>query len=141
MEARVAWYAWIGRRAVRTWIAAAGLALLDMRFPSGGRRFSIKSIEEDFLIPLATFSRDWLERFMDVQDKALMAEQRWRIEHLRNGYNIDLISAKTYELWDAGGQKAETPEGRAQGSGQVPAEYEKILAEVGRGFGRMGGTS
>lgn len=139
MEARVAWYAWLGRRAVRTWIAAAGLALLDMRYPSGGRRFSIKSVEEDFLIPLAKFTRDWLERFMDVQDHALAGEQRRRLEHLRNGYNIDLVSANTYDLWESG-QTEKPAERTANPVRRAPAEYERIFAEVGQGFGRMGGT-
>lgn len=142
MEARIAWYAWLGKRAAKTWIAAAGLALLDMRFPSGGRRFPIRSVEEDFIIPLAEFTRDWMERFMDVQDKALTAEQRFRTEHLQNGYSIELVSAKTYDLWEQGGEQPRTNANLAEekSAKSAPEEYERIFAEVGRGFRRMGGT-
>ena len=39
LDMRINWYGWLGRRAVRTWLAAAGLSLLSMRYPSGRRRF------------------------------------------------------------------------------------------------------
>lgn len=132
MQARVAWYAWLGRRAIRTWIASAGLSLLDLRYPSGHRRIPIRAVEEEFLVPLAEFARDWCERFMDVQDRSLTAEQEARTRILQERYNIRLMPV---EGGMPGEKKPEKKEEAAREIRRAPAEYEKILSEVGKGFG------
>lgn len=134
--ARVAWYAWLGKRAIRTWIASAGLSLLSLRYPSGHRRVSIRSVEEEFLVPLAEFSRDWAERFMDVQDRALIAEHEARLKTLRDKYNVELMPVDGVP--DGTLPNAKPKEKPVREIREAPEEYRAILGTVGKGFGRMG---
>ena len=140
-DARVAWYAWLGRRAVRIWIAAACLSLLDFRFGCGRRRFAIASVERDFALPLARFASEWLERFFGGTDHSMADEQAARMRILRERYNVDLRpvdperdnAAEVLRLGLA-------PDGCAAAKPDSPKaspveEYERILAEVQRGRG------
>ena len=135
-DARVAWYAWLGRRAVRIWIAAACLSLLDFRFGCGRRRFAIASVERDFAIPLAAFASEWLERFFGGTDHSMADEQAARMRILRERYNVDLRpvdpdrdnAAEVLRLGLA-------PEDKPPVKRDVPEEYARILDEVQRGRG------
>lgn len=139
-DARVAWYAWLGRRAVRMWIAAACLSLLDFEFASGRRRFSVASVERDFAVPLADFAAGWLSRFFAGRDREDRREQEARLRRLREEYNIDLRpvdpdnenTAQVKRLPQSDGCAAAKPDSpKASPEG----EYERILAEVQRGRG------
>ena len=135
-DARVAWYAWLGRRAVRIWIAAACLSLLDFRFGCGRRRFAIASVERDFALPLARFASEWLERFFGGTDHSMADEQAARMRVLRERYNVDLRpvdpdrdnAAEVLRLGLA-------PEDKPPAKKPVPEEYARILDEVQRGRG------
>lgn len=135
-DARVAWYAWLGRRAMRIWIAAACLSLLDFRFGCGRRRFAIASVERDFAIPLAAFASEWLERFFGGTDHSMADEQAARMRILRERYNVDLRpvdpdrdnAAEVLRLGLA-------PEDKPPVKRNVPEEYARIFAEVQRGRG------
>ncbi len=139
-DARVAWYAWLGRRAVRMWIAAACLSLLDFRFGCGKRRFSIASVERDFALPLAGFASGWLSRFFGGKDRDDRREQEERLRRLREEYNIDLRpvdpeaenAAQVKRLPQSDGCAAAKPDSP---KASPVGEYERILAEVQRGRG------
>lgn len=96
-DARIAWYAYLGRRAVRVWIASGTLALLDMKYPSGRRRFPISKVERDFTLPLADFMAGWIERFIGGQDWDRVAEQHGRLRRLREEYGVDLTPVSEQE--------------------------------------------
>lgn len=74
------------------WIASGTLALLDMRYPSGRRRFPISKVERDFTLPLADFMSGWVARFIGGQDRDRVAEQHGRLRRLREEYGVDLSS-------------------------------------------------
>lgn len=152
-EARMAWYAYLGRRAVRVWIASGTLALLDMKYPSGRRRFPISKIERDFTLPLAEFMAGWIERFIGGQDKGRTAEQHGRLRRLREEYDVDLMPVSEQEREElAEGQietvakpfraDAPTPIREApEAFREVPEAFRKILEDVrsGRGVGLFPG--
>ncbi len=107
-DARIAWYAYLGRRAVRVWIASGTLALLDMRYPSGRRRFPISKVERDFTFPLADFAAGWVERFIGGQDRDRTAEQHGRMRRLREEYGVDLAPVSDQEREELADGQTET---------------------------------
>lgn len=111
-DAKIAWYAYLGRRAIRIWIAAGTLALLDMVYPSGRRRFAISKIERDFTEPLCDFASGWIERFVLRGDKAAKREQAERLRRLREEYGVELTPV------------SEQRKIRAVSDGQVSADAE-----------------
>lgn len=138
-DARVAWYAWLGRRAVRMWIAAACLSLLDFTFASGRRRFSAASVERDFAGPLADFTAAWLEKFIAGRDRLTDREHAARLRLLREAYNIELkpvdpeadnaAHVQRIAAGEAKPQQAKTPD-----PASAPEKYEQILKEVQSGI-------
>lgn len=139
-EARMAWYAYLGRRAVRVWIASGTLALLDMKYPSGRRRFPISKIERDFTLPLADFMSGWIERFISGQDKDRTAEQHGRLRRLREEYDVDLtpVSEQEREELEAGQIETVARPFRADPPlpvREAPEAFRKILEETQRGRG------
>ncbi len=144
-DARIAWYAYLGRRAVRVWIASGTLALLGMTYPSGRRRFPISKVERDFTFPLADFMSGWIERFIGGQDRDRTAEQNGRLRRLREEYDVDLTPVSEQEREELAEGQIETvarafravpqPEIR-----EAPEAFRKILEETqkGRGVGVFG---
>ena len=138
-DARVAWYAWLGRRAVRMWIAAACLSLLDFTFASGRRRFSAASVERDFAGPLADFTAAWLEQFIAGRDRLTDREQAARLRLLREAYNIELkpvdpeadnaAHVQRIAAGEAKPQQAKTPD-----PASAPEKYAQIMKEVQSGI-------
>jgi len=131
-DARTAWYAYLGRRAVRVWIAAGTLTLLDMRYPSGRRRFPISKIERDYTLPLADFASGWVERFIGGQDRARTAEQDGRLRRLREEYGVDLTPASEQERDEDGAGTVARPF-RAEEQPAVreaPEAFRRILEET-----------
>ena len=96
-DARVAWYAWVGRRAVRIWIASAALSILGFELPSGRRRFSIRAVREDFALPLADFVSGWLGRFIAGRDRDIEREKAERKRKLFEEYAVDLTPVSRSE--------------------------------------------
>lgn len=145
-EARMAWYAYLGRRAVRVWIASGTLALLDMKYPSGRRRFPIVKIERDFVFPLAEFMSGWIERFIGGQDRDRTAEQHGRLRRLREEYDVDLtpVSEQEWEELAEGQIETVAKPFRADPPTPIreaPEAFRRILEDVrsGRGTGLFGG--
>lgn len=141
-DARIAWYAYLGRRAVRVWIASGTLALLDMRYPSGRRRFPISKIERDFTFPLADFMSGWVERFIGGQDRDRTAEQHGRLRRLRDEYGVDLtpVSEQEREEDETGHIGTVSKPFRADPPKPIreaPEAFRKIMEDVrnGRGVG------
>lgn len=135
-DARVAWYAWLGRRAVRMWIAAACLSLLDFSFASGRRRFSVRSVERDFAGPLADFTAAWLEKFIAGQDRLTDREHASRLRLLREAYNIELkpVDPEADNAASLTRIRENVPETqRAPDPGKAPEKYAEILKEVQSG--------
>lgn len=143
-DARVAWYGWLGRRAVRIWIAAASLSLLEFEYPGGRRRFSVASVERDFAVPLADFASGWITSFIAGEDRLLKLAAGERARKLRDEYNVDLKpvdpptgkcrpeAENAARVTRIGGNVPKT-----QRAAKAPEEFEKILADVqaGRGVG------
>lgn len=145
-EARMAWYAYLGRRAVRVWIASGTLALLDMKYPSGRRRFPISKIERDFTLPLADFMSGWIERFIGGQDKDRTAEQHGRLRRLREEYDVDLTPVSEQEREELAEGQIETVAKPFRADPpkpirEAPEEFRKIMEDVrsGRGVGLFPG--
>ncbi len=141
-DARIAWYAYLGRRAVRVWIASGTLALLDMRYPSGRRRFPIVKVERDFTRPLADFMSGWVERFIGGQDRDRTAEQHGRLRRLREEYGVDLtpVSEQEREEDETGKIGTVSKPFRADPPTPIreaPEEFRRIMEDVrnGRGVG------
>lgn len=136
-DARVAWYGWLGRRAVRIWIAAACLSLLDFAYPGGRRRFSVVSVERDFAVPLCDFASGWITQFIAGEDRLLKLAAGERARILRDTYNVDLRPVDP----DAENAARVTRTGGnvpgSQRAAKAPEAFEKILADVqaGRGVG------
>lgn len=145
-DARIAWYAYLGRRAVRVWIASGTLALLDMRYPSGRRRFPISKVERDFTFPLADFMSGWVERFIGGQDRDRTAEQHGRLRRLRDEYGVDLtpVSEQEREEDETGHIGTVSKPFRADPPPvirEAPEAFRKIMEDVraGRGVGLFPG--
>lgn len=145
-DARIAWYAYLGRRAVRVWIASGTLALLDMKYPSGRRRFPISKVERDFTLPLADFMAGWVERFIGGQDRARTAEQHGRLRRLREEYGVDLtpVSEQEREELEAGQIETVAKPLRADPPPvirEAPEAFRRIMEDVrnGRGVGLFPG--
>ena len=145
-DARIAGYAYLGRRAVRVWIASGTLALLDMRYPSGRRRFPIVKVERDFTLPLADFMAGWLERFIGGQDRDRTAEQHGRLRRLRDEYDVDLtpVSEQEREEDETGRIGTVSKPFRADPPKPIreaPEAFRKIMEDVraGRGVGLFPG--
>lgn len=145
-DARIAWYAYLGRRAVRVWIASGTLALLDMRYPSGRRRFPISKVERDFTLPLADFMAGWVERFIGGQDRDRVAEQHGRLRRLRDEYGVDLtpVSEQEREEDETGHIGTVSKPFRADPPTPIreaPEEFRRIMEDVrnGRGTGLFPG--
>lgn len=139
-EARMAWYAYLGRRAVRVWIASGTLALLDMKYPSGRRRFPISKIERDFTLPLADFMSGWIERFIGGQDRDRTAEQHGRLRRLREEYDVDLTPVSEQEREELAEGQIETVAKPFRAEDQpvireAPEAFRRILEETQRGRG------
>ena len=144
-DARIAWYAYLGRRAVRVWIACGTLALLGMTYPSGRRRFPISKVERDFTFPLADFMSGWIERFIGGQDRDRTAEQNGRLRRLREEYDVDLTPVSEQEREELAEGQTETVAKPFRAEGQpvvreAPEAFRKILEETqkGRGVGVFG---
>ena len=147
-DARIAWYAYLGRRAVRVWIASGTLALLDMKYPSGRRRFPIVKVERDFTFPLADFMSGWIERFIGGQDRDRTAEQHGRLRRLRDEYGVDLtpVSEQEREELEAGQIETVAKPFRADPPKPIreaPEEFRRIMEDVrnGRGTGLFPGRT
>ena len=145
-DARIAWYAYLGRRAVRVWIASGTLALLDMRYPSGRRRFPIVKVERDFTFPLADFMSGWIERFIGGQDRDRVAEQHGRLRRLRDEYGVDLTPVSEQEREELAEGQIETVAKpfRADPPAPIreaPEAFRRIMEDVrsGRGVGLFPG--
>lgn len=145
-EARMAWYAYLGRRAVRVWIASGTLTLLDMRYPSGRRRFPISKIERDFSFPLADFMSGWIERFIGGQDRDRTAEQHGRMRRLREEYGVDLAPVSDQEREELADGQTETVAKPFRADPpppirEAPEAFRRILDDVrsGRGTGMFPG--
>ena len=145
-DARIAWYAYLGRRAVRVWIASGTLALLDMKYPSGRRRFPIVKVERDFTFPLADFMSGWVERFIGGQDRDRTAEQHGRLRRLREEYDVDLtpVSEQEREEDETGHIGTVSKPFRADPPTPIreaPEAFRKIMEDVrnGRGVGLFPG--
>lgn len=145
-EARMAWYAYLGRRAVRVWIASGTLALLDMKYPSGRRRFPISKVERDFTFPLAEFMSGWVERFIGGQDRDRTAEQHGRLRRLREEYDVDLTPVSEQEREELAEGQIETVAKPFRADAPTPIQeapeaFRKILEDVrsGRGTGLFPG--
>ena len=147
-DARIAWYAYLGRRAVRVWIASGTLALLGMTYPSGRRRFPISKVERDFTFPLADFMSGWIERFIGGQDRDRTAEQNGRLRRLREEYDVDLTPVSEQERQEfASGESSELAEGQIETVAkpfradtptpirEAPEAFRKILEETQKGRG------
>ena len=139
-DARIAWYAYLGRRAVRVWIASGTLALLDMKYPSGRRRFPIVKVERDFAFPLADFMSGWIERFIGGQDRDRTAEQHGRLRRLREEYDVDLtpVSEQEREELEAGQIETVARPFRADPPlpvREAPEAFRRILEDTQRGRG------
>ena len=141
-DARIAWYAYLGRRAVRVWIASGTLALLDMRYPSGRRRFPISKVERDFTLPLADFMAGWLERFIGGQDRDRTAEQHGRLRRLRDEYDVDLTPVSEQEREELAEGQIETVAKPFRADPPLPVReapeaFRRIMEDVrnGRGVG------
>ncbi len=94
-EGREAWAKLYGRRAFCIWIASSGLALLDMRYPSGKRRFAVSAVQERFLERLADFSGRYLHEFIAGHDRQLAGEVAEIGRRLRERYGVELASVST----------------------------------------------
>lgn len=94
-EGREAWAKLLGRRAFCIWIASSGLALLDMRYPSGKRRFAVSAVQERFLERLADFSGRYLHEFIAGHDRQLAGEVAEIGRRLRERYGVELASVST----------------------------------------------
>lgn len=145
-DARMAWYAYLGRRAVRVWIASGTLALLDMKYPSGRRRFPISKVERDFTLPLADFMSGWIERFIGGKDRTTTAEQLGRLRSLRDEYGVDLTPVSEQEREELAEGQIETVARAFRAEDQpvireAPEEFQRILEDVrsGRGVGLFPG--
>lgn len=139
-DARIAWYAYLGRRAVRVWIASGTLALLGMTYPSGRRRFPISKVERDFTFPLADFMSGWIERFIGGQDRDRTAEQNGRLRRLREEYDVDLtpVSEQEREELEEGQIETVARPFRADTPTPIreaPEAFRKILEETQKGRG------
>ena len=98
-EGREAWAKLYGRRAFCIWIASSGLALLDMRYPSGKRRLAVSAVQERFLERLADFSGRYLHEFIAGHDRQLAGEVAEIGRRLRERYGVELASvAEDVEL-------------------------------------------
>ena len=145
-DARIAWYAYLGRRAVRVWIASGTLTLLDMRYPSGRRRFPISKVERDFTFPLADFMSGWIERFIGGQDRDRTAEQHGRLRRLREEYGVDLAPVSDQEREEMADGQTETVAKPFRADPpppirEAPEAFRRILDDVrsGRGVGLFPG--
>ena len=145
-DARIAWYAYLGRRAVRVWIASGTLTLLDMRYPSGRRRFPISKVERDFTFPLADFMSGWIERFIGGQDRDRTAEQHGRLRRLREEYGVDLAPVSDQEREELADGQTETVAKPFRADPppvirEAPEAFRRILDDVrsGRGTGMFPG--
>lgn len=145
-DARIAWYAYLGRRAVRVWIASGTLALLDMRYPSGRRRFPISKVERDFTLPLADFMSGWIERFIGGKDRTTTAEQLGRLRSLRDEYGVDLTPVSEQEREELAEGQIETVAKPFRADAptpirEAPEAFRKILEDMrsGRGTGLFPG--
>ena len=145
-DARIAWYAYLGRRAVRVWIASGTLTLLDMRYPSGRRRFPISKVERDFTFPLADFMSGWVERFIGGQDRDRTAEQHGRLRRLREEYGVDLAPVSDQEREELADGQTETVAKPFRADPpppirEAPEAFRRILDDVrsGRGVGLFPG--
>jgi len=146
LDMRINWYGWLGRRAVRTWLAAAGISMLSMRYPSGRRRFPIAAVEKRFLWPLAIFAAEWLEEFFAGHDREQERDQKMRIRRLDDVYHVEIAPVseqdKRMELGESGSQivrKAAESKPAAQEK-ELPEDFGKILADVQGGFHYYVGT-
>lgn len=147
-DARIAWYAYLGRRAVRVWIASGTLTLLDMRYPSGRRRFPISKVERDFTFPLADFMSGWIERFIGGQDRDRTAEQHGRMRRLREVYGVDLAPVSDQEREELADGQTETVAKPFRADPpppirEAPEAFRRILDDVrsGRGVGMFPGRA
>ena len=139
-DARIAWYAYLGRRAVRVWIASGTLALLGMTYPSGRRRFPISKVERDFTFPLADFMSGWIERFIGGQDRDRTAEQNGRLRRLREEYDVDLTPVSEQEREELAEGQIETVARAFRAEDrpvirEAPEAFRKILEETQKGRG------
>lgn len=133
-DARAAWYAWLGRRAIRVWISSAGIALTRFRLPSGRRRFSIVSVERDIVMPLARFASDWVSDFMGGHDGQRDREQAARLRRLREVYGIEMRTPEYKIGEESVPLKIRAAEKTITEPGVDLSRFEAILGER-KGFG------
>ena len=145
LELRVCWYGWLGKRAIRTWLAGAGLSLLSFRLPGGRRRFPIRTIEGGILVPLASFASRWMTDFFGGSDRRQTQEAEARKRRLLDDYAVDLTPVSEQEMLLASSTETSAvigdPKANDRSTSPAPEEYAKILAEIGRGFGKIGGRT
>lgn len=93
-NARISWYAYNGRDAILTWIGSSALALHQMTYPGGKKRFSIRSLNEKLLFPLAGFMSQWLTEWFagsDMADRRLKSSYREKLARLKRKYNVEMV--------------------------------------------------
>ena len=132
-DARVAWYAWLGRRAVKIWIAAACLSLLEFEYPGGRRRFSAASVERDFARPLCDYVSGWITSFVAGEDRLLSLAAGERARKLRDEYNVDLRPVAPER--DNAAEVKRLPQSApltapSEREPRVPEEFDRILRDV-----------
>ena len=127
------------------------LALLDMVYPSGRRRFAISKIERDFTEPLCDFASGWIERFVLRGDRAAKREQAERLRRLRDEYGVELTpvseqrkiravsdgSDKGILREDAGESEKVSDTGKEaqEPKKDVPEVFQRIMEETQKGRG------
>lgn len=137
-EARIAWYAYNGRDAVRTWIGSSALALRDMTYPGGKPRFTIPSLQEKLLYPLADFIAKWLTEWFngsDAVDRRLAAEHRTQLLRIERIYGFQVMALEERDQRGRGTVVTLDGAGEAPKKSPPPpsgelSRYEAVLREV-----------
>ena len=94
-DARLSWYAYNGRDAVRTWIGSSALALREMRYPGGQRRFSVPWLTDKLLLPLAQFISDWMTDWFsgtDAVDRRLRDRHNEQLRRIERKYGYEVMA-------------------------------------------------
>ncbi|MBP5410902.1 MAG: hypothetical protein J6Y26_03220 [Lachnospiraceae bacterium] len=134
-EARISWYAYNGRDAVKTWIGSSALALREMTYPSGQRRFSVPALTNKLLLPLAEFISGWLTDWFsgtDAADRRLRKQHREQLRRIEATYGFQVMALDERET-DGYETIRKAPPEKPQKKAPAPfpdaAKYEALLKE------------